>query len=249
MSKTIIAIPCYNEAERLPVEQFKTFCDRYADIQFLFVNDGSQDSTLAILQELTKLNPDRFILLDLQPNQGKAEAVRAGVLKAFEQSPTYIGYWDADLATPLDAIPQFTALLDQSPQYELLFGARVKLLGRSVQRSAVRHYLGRIFATVASIVLALGIYDTQCGAKLFRASPLLLELFAEPFITSWVFDVEIIARLINSRRGKDLPQAESIICEVPLQEWADIPGSKVKPYDFLKAMAEMTQIYWRYLRS
>lgn len=248
MNKTIIVIPCYNEAERLPVEQFKTFCDRHADIHFLFVNDGSKDSTLEILQELAQLNPDCFSVLDLQPNQGKAEAVRAGILAALQQPPIYIGYWDADLATPLGEIPRFIDLLDRNHQYELLFGARVKLLGRSVKRSAARHYLGRIFATVASTVLALGIYDTQCGAKLFRASPSLKELFSEPFITSWVFDVEIIARLIRSRRGKDIPQAEFVICEVPLQEWYDIPGSKVKPYDFLKAMAEMIQIYWHYLR-
>ncbi|WP_019502733.1 glycosyltransferase [Pseudanabaena sp. PCC 6802] len=249
MSETIIVIPCYNEAERLSVEQFKTFCDRHADINFLFVNDGSEDRTLEILQELAQINPDRFSALDLQPNRGKAEAVRAGVLAAFDRSPVYIGYWDADLATPLQEIPNFIDLLARNPQYELLFGARVKLLGRSVQRSAARHYLGRIFATVASMVLSLAIYDTQCGAKLFRATPPLKALFAEPFITSWVFDVEIIARLIRSRHGQDMPQAESVICEVPLQEWNDIPGSKVKPYDFLKAMVEMMRIYWSYLRN
>lgn len=244
-------IPCYNEAERLPVDRFKTFGDRVDDgcdrIHFLFVNDGSRDSTLLILQELSKLNPERFSVLDRQPNQGKAEAVRVGILEAFKQQPNYIGYWDADLATPLTEIPRFIQMLDRHPQYELLFGARVKLMGRSIQRSATRHYLGRIFATVASTVLSLGIYDTQCGAKLFRTSPALQALFTEPFITSWVFDVEIIARLIQSRRGTDLPQPATVICEVPLYEWSDVAGSKVKPYDFLKAMVEMTQIYWRYL--
>jgi glycosyltransferase involved in cell wall biosynthesis len=248
LSKTIIVIPCFDEAERLQVDLFKDFCDRCTEVDFLFVNDGSRDNTLSIVQELAKLNPERFNVLDRQPNQGKAEAVRAGILEAFKQAPNYIGYWDADLATPLNEIPRFIELLDRHPQYELLFGARVKLMGYLVQRSPVRHYLGRIFATVASIILGLGVYDTQCGAKLFRASSSLHALMSEPFITSWVFDVEIIARLIQARRGTDLPPACEVICELPLNEWRDIAGSKVKPYDFLKAMVEMTKIYWRYLK-
>lgn len=117
----------------------------------------------------------------LRRNVGKAEAVRRGVLLAFDANPDYIGYGDADLATPLEAIPAFCELLDARHDLEIVFGARVWLLGRSLERSALRHYLGRIFATAASMVLGLGAYDTQCGAKLFRASPRSDRCFKSPF--------------------------------------------------------------------
>jgi hypothetical protein len=130
----------------------------------------------------------------------------------------------------------------------MVFGARVRLLGRTVERQTLRHYLGRVFATAASLGLGLGIYDTQCGAKLLRVSPLVQSLFQQPFTTRWLFDVEILARLIQSRRGTDLRPAQEMIYEFPLDEWHDIVGSKVKGRDFAKSFIGLTLIYWKYLR-
>jgi hypothetical protein len=104
-----------------------------------------------------------------------------------------------------------------------------------------------VFATAASLVLGLPIYDTQCGAKLFRVLPGTRDLFIEPFLTRWLFDVEIIARLIRSRRQTTLPQPADIIYEFPLSEWRDVKGSKVRPKDFVTAFIELATIYRRYL--
>jgi len=183
----------------------------------------------------------------LAANVGKAEAVRHGLLCALATRPTYVGYWDADLATPLATLVDFCALLDVRPELEMVFGARVRLLGRVIERRAVRHYLGRVFATAASLILSLPIYDTQCGAKLFRASPALHALVHEPFATRWLGDIEIVARLIHARRGTALPQAEDIIYELPLPEWRDVAGSKVKAWDFAKGLCGLAMIYWHYL--
>jgi glycosyltransferase involved in cell wall biosynthesis len=217
-------------------------------LRFLFVNDGSTDETLTVLEDLQECDPQRFAIHDLPRNVGKAEAVRAGTLRAFDAGSDYVGYWDADLATPLEAIPTFCDLLDARPDLMIVFGARVRLLGRAIERRALRHYLGRVFATAASLVLGLAIYDTQCGAKLLRVSPEIKSLFHLPFATKWLFDVEIIARLIQARSEMNLPPVSDMIYEFPLQEWHDVAGSKVKPSDFVKAFFGLVMIYWKYIR-
>jgi dolichyl-phosphate beta-glucosyltransferase len=242
----IIVVPCYNEADRLDCQRFKAFKPGIHDVVFLFVNDGSTDETGLLLETLRASNPNKFVVLTLAKNCGKAEAVRQGFLRAFDLNPDYVGFWDADLATPLDAISTFLELAEARPELEIIIGSRVKLLGRQIDRRAVRHYLGRVFATVVSLVLGIAVYDTQCGAKVFRLSPSIKELFRQPFLSRWIFDVEIIARLVQARRGTELPRPDQVTYEIPLAQWRDVSGSKLKTRDFLRAMLELVQIYNSY---
>jgi glycosyltransferase involved in cell wall biosynthesis len=247
----ILVIPCYNEAHRFHSPEFRAFLSHRPDTSFLFVNDGSTDDTLALLKRLQAETPDRVDILDLPRNSGKAEAVRRGLLHAL-QTPglSYTGFWDADLATPLNAVHDLLGILCNDPEVQMVFGSRVKLLGRHIERRALRHYLGRVFATCASMVLRLPIYDTQCGAKLFRVTPDLTTVLQQPFCSRWIFDVELIARFLNlyayGSRPRDLRPA---IYEFPLQQWTDIPGSKVGPTDFLTAIRDLVVIHHRYLRG
>jgi hypothetical protein len=158
----------------------------------------------------------------------------------------YIGFWDADLATPLETIPEFAALLDGNAHLQMIFGARIRLLGRQVHRRAIRHYLGRCFASVVSLALRLPIYDTQCGAKLFRATPELELVLRDPFLSRWIFDVEILARYIALHHGDNSYLVDSIY-ELPLKQWEDVAGSKVHPSDFLKATFDIWRIYRTYI--
>ncbi len=248
LPSTTIVVPCYNEAGRLPVDAFREFSDQHPEVRFLFVNDGSSDGTDAVLEALRRADPNHFSTLPQPRNRGKAETVRLGMLHALAQAPRYAGYWDADLATPLDEIPRFIGALEAHPERDVCFGARVQLLGRTIERRALRHYLGRVFATVASLMLELPVYDTQCGAKLFRSSPQTSALFAEPFCVSWTFDVELIARMKRDAAAGSESDPGQRIYELPLDRWRDVAGSKVKSGDFVKALLEMLRIWHKYLR-
>lgn len=249
-------VPFYNEAHRLRVEPFFDFLalddPLYRAVRFLFVNDGSTDNTLSLLeamrQRAIELGHDgRISVLDQQPNGGKAEAIRNGMLAAIAASHEgceYTGFWDADLATPLTAIPQLLAQLEATPHLQMIFGSRVRLLGRDIRRNPARHYLGRIFATVASLTLSLPIYDTQCGAKIFKTTSDLGHVLAQPFLSRWIFDVEIVARYLQLR-GRDF--CFSSIFEFPLDAWEDVGGSKLRPFDFFYAVFDIYRIYQRYL--
>src|SRR5262249_27231448 len=162
------------------------------------------DGTREKLEELRSLAPERVEVLALRANVGKAEAVRAGVLRALDRGAAYVGFWDADLATPLAVVNEFRARLAARCELELVMGARIALLGRRIARRALRHYAGRAFATGASLALALPVYDTQCGAKLWRVLPHTRELFERPFAGRWTFDVELLARRRELERSRGL---------------------------------------------
>jgi glycosyltransferase involved in cell wall biosynthesis len=247
MSEAAIIVPCFNEARRLPLEQFRRYLTCQADTRFLFVDDGSTDNTAARIESFCISRRNVAHLIRLPENRGKAEAVRRGMLAALDDQPDYVGFWDADLATPLSAIDELRQVLDQRAEVQWVFGSRVRLLGRSIHRLPTRHYLGRAWATAVSLLLRLPVYDTQCGAKLFRATDELRQILSRPFLTRWVFDVELIARLIRARRGTQLPAAERVIYEFPLCEWRDVAGSKLKARDFWRGGFELLKIYWHYL--
>ena len=241
-----IVIPCYNEASRFPLERFSAFVAAHPAIHFLLVNDGSTDDTLTVLRQASAGVEDQVGVIDQPVNGGKGEAVRSGILAALRREGcVYVGFWDADLATPLETIDDLVGILSSRPEVAMVFGARVKLLGRHVERRAIRHYLGRVFATVVSVALRLPIYDTQCGAKVFRVIKDTEGLFDEPFCSRWVFDVEIIARYIR-QRGYDMAAVEGSIYEFPLPEWRDVAGSRVRPGDFVRAFFDVLKIYFRY---
>jgi len=233
-----VIVPCFNEEQRLDVDTFRAFDLPGYDLQFLFVNDGSRDGTLRVLQALRDSNPSGFDVLNLERNSGKAEAVRRGIMKAAEQLPDFVGFWDADLATPLTELPSFLEVFTR-PNIEIVFGARVRLLGREISRRPDRHYLGRVGATLISQTLGLAIYDTQCGAKLFRMNDAVTKVFATPFLSRWIFDVEIIARYLQLW-GRD--RVAHSLYELPVTVWHDVQGSKVRSTDFLRALRDLWKI-------
>lgn len=241
MTTATIVIPCFNEAERFDAEAFGAF--NAMPVRFLLVDDGSTDATGEVLARLAATDPDRFDVITLEQNQGKAEAVRRGMLAALADGSDYVGFFDADLSTGLDEIPRLVEVLERRPGLSAVFGARVRMLGRSIERSLIRHWSGRVFATFAALMLRLPAYDTQCGAKVFRATPEVTEAFTEPFLSRWVFDVELLARLIGSTPGRN---PEDVVVEQPLVAWRDVRGSKVKFRHGVRSLFELVRIRRRY---
>jgi dolichyl-phosphate beta-glucosyltransferase len=239
-----LVVPCYNEAARLDSAAWLEFVSTRPGVQLVMVDDGSTDTTGAILDGMRAAAPRSVTTVRHTPNRGKGEAVRAGVLAALAQRAALVGYFDADLSTPLRAVDDFLAVLHGHPTIEFVLGSRVQLLGRDVRRKAARHYLGRVFATAVSHALDLAVYDTQCGAKVLRVNAATAALFAEPFRSPWIFDVELIARYLRTPVAPGEPSRKDRLYELVLPAWHDIPGSKLRWYDFARAAVDVGHI-WR----
>lgn len=243
LSLTLV-VPCYREAERLEPTRFLEFLDATEATRLLFVDDGSPDDTLHVLRELAARRPGRIEVLALPHNLGKGEAVRRGLLAAMEHGTALVGFWDADLATPLQQTADFVAVFEHRPEVRWVLGSRWRALGSRIERNPVRHYLSRAFATVVSLMLRLPVYDTQCGAKVFRADPVLRHVLAVPFASRWIFDVEMLARFV-ARQGGEPAAAE--LLELPLRVWVHDGKSHVAPLDFLVAVVDLLRIRRRHL--
>jgi glycosyltransferase involved in cell wall biosynthesis len=237
VARVALVVPCFNEAARLDVDAFRTFQLPGHQLEYVFVNDGSTDNTLRIIQAIPGT------IVNLEKNSGKAEAVRRGILAAMDRTTDYVGFWDADLATPLSELPGMMEIAESRSAIQMVFGARVRLLGREISRQPARHYFGRVGATLISSSLGLAVYDTQCGAKLFRATQDVREIFSTPFLSRWIFDVEIIARFVQ-RWGRD--RVAKSLYEYPVTRWHDVKGSKVKSRDFVRALRDLWKIHRAY---
>lgn len=227
MKKILLIVPCFNEESRIKFQDFAAGAEickgQNIQLEYLFTNDGSSDNTKNMLDTYCQKNPGYFCY-HLKANAGKGNAIQ----EAYQQKKAelqfskydWVGFWDADLATPLNEIPRMMSYLEfyKDRTVSSVWGSRISRLGSQIKRQLHRHYLGRIFVTLVSMVLKVKAYDSQCGAKLFTPSAAEIA-FQEPFLSRWIFDVEILLRL-----------KEEAIIEYPLFQWEDIPGSKVKVF-------------------
>lgn len=246
MPRLALVVPSFNEQDRLDTDAFLSWIQAHPDDELVFVDDGSTDDTLDVLRDLEAAAGGGVRVVALEHNGGKAEAVRRGVRDALARQPDFFGYWDADLSTPLEEADVLLGLLDRHPDVLLAMGSRVKLLGREIHRSALRHYVGRVFATCASLTLDLAVYDTQCGAKIARSTSATRWVFRRPFLSRWLFDVEILARLGLLARRREALDLETSVLEHPLPVWRDVGGSKVGLLDFGTAAVDLLRIAVRY---
>lgn len=232
-----IVIPCYNEEKRLDKDRFFSFLKLQKKVLLCFVNDGSSDNTFKLLNEIKATYPNSVEAISTKKNEGKAEAVRTGILHCnahFKHKK--IAYLDADLATTLDECFEISELV--SDETVFAFGSRIKKIDTNIERKGYRFLIGRVIATFISRQLNLGVYDTQCGCKIFDAE-LSKSIFRKKFISKWLFDVELFHRIIKIYGVEKMCKISK---EVPLKSWIDYDESKVKMTYFFKLWLDLYQI-------
>jgi dolichyl-phosphate beta-glucosyltransferase len=223
----LIAIPCFRESRRLP-SFLDALCKELSSAPYtasiVIVDDGSgspeESFTRSIVNEFRSTYPGIIAeAVFLKPNLGKGGAVYAGWKGALSNpAPELLCFVDADGAVPASEVGRLIEelLADQRHRWDALFGSRMKMLGANVERRAIRHYTGRVFATWVALLTGVGTYDSQCGLKVIRrrAYAAIEKQLKE---TRFVFDVELALLLLQSGFR---------IREVPIN-WQEVPGSKV----------------------
>jgi len=232
-----IVIPCYNEGKRLDIEQISFFLKNQLNVLLCFVDDGSKDNTLEVLNNLKNKFPTAVEVISTEKNGGKAEAVRIGILHCNQQfNQKSIAYLDADLATSLEECVEVSQQINSKVVFA--FGSRISKIDNQIDRKIYRFFIGRIIATAISHQLGVTVYDTQCGCKIIE-NELAKKIFQQKFISKWLFDVELFHRIIAIYGRKKMVE----ICrEIPLKKWIDIGESKVQFTYFFKLWFDLFKI-------
>lgn len=223
MSKTLLVIPHYNDTARLSPFLCDLIHNLASHFSILVSDDGSspeeQRKLDCLIKDLESQIPRGGPKL-LQPiyanqNTGKGGAVYRG----WDSSEDFsmLAFTDADGAVSSREIIRAESYFRSDERIaDALFASRVKMLGRSIERSLLRHLTGRVFATIVSELGNIPAYDTQCGLKILRSDSY-QKIRRDLQCLGFAFDVELALCLIN---------AGSKIIEFPI-DWHDVSGSKV----------------------
>ncbi|QNM86894.1 response regulator [Polaribacter pectinis] len=237
-----VVIPCYNEERRLLSKEFTDFIEKNSGYHLCFVNDGSKDKTLDVLNDLRKGREDFITVYDCEKNGGKAEAVRQGMLfMSKKEDLDYIGFLDADLSTDLTDFDDLVSTIENS-DYKIVSGSRISRMGADITKESARKVISLTINFIIRKILKMDFKDTQCGAKIFHKDVIKIS-FAKKFVTQWIFDVEIFRR-ITLHFG--LKKAKQMLCEQPLKRWIHADGSKLSMKDSVKIVGQLGQIAWHY---
>ncbi len=235
-----IVIPCFNEEKRLDLDAFSVFTHQHPQVHLVFVDDGSTDSTNQKLHAFCKKHV-RCQLVDSTKNAGKASAVHLGMHWAFKKKPSkYYSFLDADLSISLE---QHYALCNNLEKNDLSLCYHTKRKGKqSIRNSIFRNLISKALFMLNSKLLKLNIADTQCGSKVF-SSDLAQFIFKEPFLSSWLFDIEIFLK-IKAHFGLSFLNTQTR--GVFLQKIKDHHNTKLHLSSMFKLGKDYLSIYYHY---
>ncbi len=233
-----IVIPAYNEERRLPATLDVIFnwldSSPYGDAEVLVVDDGSTDSTAALVESRSAQEP-RLVLVQNPGNRGKGFAIRHGMLEA---KGDWILFSDADLSAPIDEFPKLLAAA-QEKNAGIAIGSRAldrSLIG--VHQSQWREMSGIAFNLIMRLITGLPFADTQCGFKLFRRDAA-RRVFPLQRLDGFSFDVEdlFVAHTL-----------EIATVEVPVH-WNNVEGTKVGMMQGVASFLDLLRIRWNWLQG
>ena len=243
MKNYAVVVPCYNEESRFPYQAFLAFAKAHPEVVICLVNDGSKDNTLGVLRGIQYECPENICVYSLAENGGKSEAVRQGMLHMHKNfKADSIGFLDADLATNPDEWLAMAKYGEQSPHFGAIVGSRIQRLGASINRDDNRSLFSSMIKMFIKIILKTPFQDTQCGAKIFHRN-LVPFLFNTPFMTPWLFDVEIFLRL-QKKFGRTTLQRG--VLEFPLMNWSEVGDSRLKFKHAVKIPIQLMKLYYQY---
>jgi glycosyltransferase involved in cell wall biosynthesis len=233
----IMVIPCFNESQRLEKSYWDFLIEADKKIRWYFVDDGSTDSTY---EQLKEFNANATVIR-MDSNGGKGEAIRIGLLKAQNDFPQVrnIGYVDADMAFNKEEVLNFCRSSIEKIKTEgidAVIASRVKLAGRNIERSNFRHFFARVVATILGGFWKEIPYDTQCGLKVFGNTESLKKSLSRPFLTRWIFDIELFMRIMKEKKGA------LALFEQPLHYWREIGDSKVMGMEYWRIARELVLV-------
>lgn len=239
---SVVVVPCYKESKRLNTNQYLSELDKFSS-NVVLVDDGSPDDTFKILKNLEQNGSDRFVAIKKPINAGKAEAVRTGMNYAIEKYPNakYVGFMDADLAVKFSEVPSMIDCFTKNKEINTVIGVRSRLAGHKVDRSFPVYALQRVIAQMGGALFSPKVTDTQCGAKFFDAK-VVKKVIKEPFISKWLFDQELLARIFH------LPENayKNWLYEHPVSSWTEIGNSTRKFSDYFKSLKDYFKILKKY---
>ncbi len=238
-----VIVPCYNEEERFPFQQFLAFAHANPEVLICLVNDGSNDKTLALLKGFQVVAPSNVCVYNMPQNGGKSEAVRQGMLHVLNNySMDLIGFLDADLATLPEEFLAMAKYKESKPAIAGIIGSRIPRLGANIVRDDNRSIFSLFAKLAIRKILRTKFHDTQCGAKVFHRQ-LVPFIFNKPFSTPWLFDVEIFLRIQNKFGQSTLQNG---ILEYPLMHWTEVGGSKLNWKHAMRIPFQLLSLYKKY---
>lgn len=225
-----IIIPAKDEEARLPLfmQEVTDYCQRSRfTYEIIVVDDGSCDQTSRVAIDFKKIF-QRLTVIHLENNRGKGFAVKTGILAA---QGSIVLFLDADGSTPVQEIEKNLVYFDKG--FDIVIGSRVLWAqGAVVKSKFYRKLMGAFFNFLVHTFLIKGIYDTQCGFKMFKRA-VAVDIFKALTLDGFGFDLEVLYLAQQQHRR---------IKEVPVN-WKHVNGSKIHLVkDSLKMAADIFYI-------